>query len=48
MYLNACTHLEKVDGVLGTEGLDELDVLGLLAVGGENAELGLTPGKIMD
>jgi hypothetical protein len=35
--------LQEVDAVLSTEGLDELDVLGLLAVGGENAEERLAP-----
>ena len=37
------THLQQVNVVLGAESLDKLDVVFLLAVGGEDAEVSLTP-----
>lgn len=37
-------HLDQVDAVLGTEGLNQLDVRCLVAVGGEHAEKSFTPG----
>lgn len=39
------THLEQVDVVLSAQSLDELDVVLLLAVGGEDAQVSLAPAN---
>lgn len=36
-------YLDEVDLMLGAEGLHQLDVHGLVAVGGKDAEMCLTP-----
>lgn len=39
-------YLDQVDLMLSAEGLHELDVHGLVAVGSQDAEMGLTPAKL--
>lgn len=38
-------HLDQVDLMLGAEGLYQLDVHGLVTVGSQDAEMGLTSAK---
>lgn len=40
------SHLDEVDLVFGTQGFHELHVAGLVAVVGENAQVGLAPAKV--
>lgn len=40
-----CSYLHEVDLMLGTQGLHQLDVHGLVAVGSEDTQMSLAPDK---